>query len=65
MKTILVINFLKPCWHRLPRRVVESPTLEVLKEMLRCSTEGCDLIGDIGDRWMIGLNDLRGLFQPW
>ena len=30
----------------------------------RC-TEGHGLVGDIGDRWMVGLDDLRGLFQPW
>ena len=28
-------------------------------------TEGHGLVGNIGDRWMIGLEDLRGLFQPW
>jgi len=33
--------------------------------MLRCCTEGHGLVGIIGDRWMVGLDDLRGLFQPW
>ncbi len=28
-------------------------------------TEGCDLVGNIGDRWMLGLDDLGGLFQHW
>ena len=23
------------------------------------------LVGTIGDRWMVGLDDLVGLFQPW
>ena len=35
-----------------------------VQEMLRCA-EGHDLAGNIGDRWMVGLDDLGGLFQPW
>ena len=31
----------------------------------RHCTEGRGLVGNIGDRWMIGLDDLGGLFQPW
>ena len=31
----------------------------------RCCTEGRGLVGDIGDRWMIGLDGLGGLFYPW
>lgn len=27
-------------------------------------TEGRALVGNIGDSWMVGLRDLRGLFQP-
>ena len=34
------------------------------QEVSRC-TEGCGLLGNIGDRWMVGLDDLRGFFQPW
>ena len=35
------------------------------QEKFRCCTEGHGLVGNIGDRWMVGLDDLRGLFQPW
>jgi len=34
-------------------------------EMSRCCTEGHDLVGNIGDRWTVGLDDLKLLFQPW
>lgn len=27
--------------------------------------EQSDLVGNIADGWTVGLNDLRGLFQPW
>ena len=46
-------------WHRLPREVVQSPFLEVLKNY-----------GDVALRDMVsghgggGLNDCGGLFQP-
>jgi len=36
-----------------------------VQEMLRCCTEGHGLVGSIGDRWMVVLDDLGGLFQPW
>jgi len=32
-------------WNRLPRDVVESPTLEMLKKMCRCGTLGYGLVG--------------------
>jgi len=32
-------------WNRLPREVVESPSLEVLKKMCRCGTLGHGLVG--------------------
>ena len=36
-----------------------------VQAMLRCCTEGHGLVGNIGGRWMIGMDDLGGLFQPW
>ena len=33
--------------------------------IFRCHTEGHGLVGNIGDRWAVALDDLRGLFQPW
>jgi len=36
-----------------------------VQETLRCCTEGHGLVGIIGDRWMVGLEDLGGIFQPW
>ena len=36
-----------------------------IQETFRCCTEGHGLVGNIGDGWMVGLDDLRGLFQPW
>ena len=36
-----------------------------VQETLTCCTEGHGLVGNIGDRWMVGLDDLGGLFQPW
>ena len=35
-----------------------------VQEMFRC-TEGHGLVGNIGYRWMAGLDDLTGLYQPW
>ena len=35
------------------------------QEMFRCCTEGFGLVGNIGERWTVGLDDLGGLFQPW
>jgi len=36
-----------------------------VQETLRCCTEGCGLVGNTGDRWMVVLHGLGGLFQPW
>ena len=36
-----------------------------VQEMFRSCTVGYGLVGNIGDMWMIGVDDLRGLFQPW
>ena len=35
------------------------------QETSRCCTEGHDLVGNTGDRWTVGLEDLGGLFQSW
>ena len=35
-----------------------------VQELWRCGTEECDLVGNSDGRWMLGLDDLRGLFQP-
>jgi len=32
------------------------------QEMFKCCIEGHGLVGNIDDRWMVGL---RGLFQLW
>lgn len=42
--------------------MVESLTLEVFK---KCGTVGHGLVGKIGGRRMVGLDDLRGLFHSW
>ena len=36
-----------------------------VQETFRCCTEGCGLLGNTDDRWTVGLDDLRGLFQLW
>jgi len=46
------------------REVVESPSLEMFKEVCRLGTEGQGLVDSTGGgRWTVGLDDLRGLFQ--
>ena len=40
-------------WNRLPRNVIELPSLKVLRKRV-----------DGGDRLMVGLNDHRVLFHP-
>ena len=36
-----------------------------VQEAFRCCTEGHGLVGNIDGRWMVRLDDLRGLFQSW
>ena len=52
-------------WHRLPREVVESPFLEGCKDRLDVVQSDVVYWGNIGGRWMVGMDDLGGLFQPW
>ena len=35
-----------------------------VQETFRCCMEGRGLVGNIGDMWMVGLDELGGLFQP-
>ena len=50
-------------WNRLPRGVMDSQSLEVSKGKGICSTYGHGLVGNTVGRWMVGLDDLSGLFQ--
>ena len=49
--------------HRLPREVVELLSLEVFQNRVNVALR--DMVsGHGGDGLMVGLGDLRGLFQP-
>ena len=50
-------------WTRLPRAVVESPSLEGFKNVWMWRF-GTWFSRHGGDGLMVGLNDLRSLFQP-
>jgi len=51
------------------RQVCSNRRMEVvagaIQETSRCCTEGRGLVGNVGDRWTVGLVDNRGPFQPW
>ena len=50
-------------WHRLPREVVQSLSLEVLKNRVAVALR--DVVsGHSGDGLLVGLDELCGLFQP-
>ena len=50
-------------WHRLPREVVQSPSLEVFRSRVDVALRDVGS-GRGGGGLMVGIGDLSGLFQP-
>ena len=48
------------CEHILQWRYPEG-----IQETCKCGTKEHGLVGSIGGRWTVGLDDLRDLFQPY
>ena len=53
------------CWNGLPLGGGGVTNPGGVPGALRCCTEGHCLVGNSSGRWMVGLDDLGGLFQSW
>lgn len=61
MKNFITKRVVKDC-NRLPREVVQTPSLEAFR---RCVYVAFRFGGGLGSvRLMVGLGDIKGLFQP-
>ena len=52
------------CWNGLPRAVVESPSLEGFKSQVDPALRDLVELRMVSVRFMVGPEDLQGLFQP-
>ena len=57
--------FLVRCWNGLPLGGGGVTSPGGVPGALRCCTEGHCLVGNSSGRWMVGVDDLGGLFQSW
>ena len=51
-------------WNGLPRAVVESPSLEGFKSRVDPALRDLVELGTVSVRFVVGLEELQGLFQP-